>query len=164
MKKILSMWRWIFVLFMVVQPAYAQIGGGVLDAAARSEALAAQASANSALSGSANDSTARGSASSALAGAFYGSTYVDETASRVCNGSHYTNSTGHVIFVFAVNTSSTNYTMAAGIGSASIGTVAYVDTTYGNRQVLSFLVPAGSDYWVTVSGNVTTCGSWVELR
>ena len=97
----------------------------------------------------------------------YGQTYNNVTASRALNTA-YTNSTGRPIFVFVSGNTSqnTSASFTAYINTVNIGLAGVcTNASYGAGIGLTFIVPAGSTYYVVGSsaGSALTLTTWFEL-
>lgn len=89
-----------------------------------------------------------------------GQTYQDVTASRAF-GTTYTNSTGKPILVIvAMDNHDVTCVMTPTVGGVDLPSTS---TSWNNRVPLSFVVPSGTSYVVSVS-TTRSLNKWVELR
>lgn len=99
--------------------------------------------------------TPKGFADSALG---YGQTYQNVTSSRAFNTT-YTNSTGRPIWVWFSCSSATGGNVTSGYVDGNLACYTVMDLY--PRGFSCFIVPPGSTYYITSSGNLAV---WLELR
>lgn len=90
-----------------------------------------------------------------------GQTWQNVKDSRA-SGTTYTNSTGKPIMVIVTVQGSSGVVMSCTVGGVVLAYAKDYFTGYTKEMPISFIVPAGATYSVTVSTGIL--GSWVELR
>lgn len=110
---------------------------------------------------SANIANSAGSANTVGALADFGSTYHNQTGSRVF-GTTYTNSTGKPMLVSVWGTSNAGAQLQAVVNGTAIAQSTQQNTT-GTFIGFTFVVPQGATYSVTVGAGAGTLSGWFEL-
>ena len=94
----------------------------------------------------------------------YGQKWLDVKASRAF-GTTYYNTTGRPISVNVAGYSSvTAYTIDGYVNGVKVPGSGWASSTPSSTVGVSFIVPPGSNYSVSISAGSTTLGAWAEMR